>query len=143
MDGVTKYQNVEKQGQDNFFAVLKRNHYLNKANKALMHVYKDQESLERHINEKNFKKTLQWKERDNREKVIKSKAIFSIILGIALIGAFLIIDFSFVQNSESVYKPLFSSLLNVISMITSMIVGIGVSTLCLTFSRMYNIQENG
>ena len=133
MDGVTKYHNVEKQGQDNFFAVLKRNHYLNKANKALMHVYKDQESLERHINEKNFKKTLQWKERDNREKVIKSKAIFSIILGIALIGAFLIIDFSFVQNSESVYKPLFSSLLNVISMITSMIVGIGVSTLCLDF----------
>ncbi len=133
MDGVTKYNDVEKNSEEKFGDILKRKFYLNRANKALMKVYKEQESIERHINEKNFKKTQQWKERDNREKVIKSKAIFSIILGIVLIGTFLVIDFSFVQSSDSVYQPFFSSLLNVISMITSMIVGIGVSTLCLDF----------
>lgn len=133
MDSVTKYQNIKTQQEESSFSIIKKKYYLKKANKALMQVYKEQENIERHINEKNFKKSIEWQERDDREKVIKSKAIGSIILGVVLIGVFLVIDFSFVQNSDSVYKPLFSSLLNVISMITSMIVGIGVSTLCLDF----------
>lgn len=79
-------------------------------------------------------KTEEWKVNKSRENAIKSKAIIAILIGCFLlsISFFMDIYFSTIDLPE-VTKSIWNALLNILNIITSMVVGIGVSTIVLDF----------
>ncbi len=77
-------------------------------------------------------KSEEWKEKKIKENAIKSKAYMAILIGIILliisIGINVILKGITIQTRKTI---LLSAALDVINIITSMIVGVGVSTLVL------------
>lgn len=91
---------------------------------------KNREYVERLIEEE----TEAWKINKSKESLIKAKASIAILIGCCLLLVSFCIEIYFSTNKlEEVEKSILSAVLNVINIVTSMVVGIGVSTIVLDF----------
>ncbi|MDD3138581.1 MAG: hypothetical protein PHX08_06380 [Lachnospiraceae bacterium] len=121
----------ESEKQQTIQSIFKERYYKKKASKYLIRLYEDKDRVEAAMQEKEFKKTEEWKNRKCREQSIKVRAIEFVFIGVFFIIISLSIDYR-VTTVNPNYQ-LWKSILSIANTISSIFIGMGVGTIFLDF----------
>lgn len=126
---MTKLQKIKKWGIDRAVSYNKKR--LKKAIKKYNKIKNDSDELVEQLIEQ---ETESWKENKNKESVIKAKAYIAILLGCILLLLSFLADIYFSSvDLKGIKRTILDAALNIINIVISMVIGIGVSTIVLDF----------